>query len=154
MDNLTEAQLKEAVPSFLQTILITHFTSDIPTDHRPTLEALTTAIHCLIPAVGTWRQCHLYFGRSPFVRTSPDLELSVTFQHCVGMALDDSIYIDCFQLCNEPIEARVAAILEELCHIHLNIKSEDLVPHVVAFLYPNVLHPPNGPKYCRNPNVA
>ena len=109
MSNLTEEELKAAVPTFLQTMLVTHFTCDVPRDHALTLEALASAIQCLVPAVGTWRQCHLYFGRSPFVRPGPDVDITVTFHDCAGMAIDDSIYIDCFQIQPHPIQARVAA---------------------------------------------
>lgn len=152
MSNLTEEELKAAVPVLLRTMLITHFTCEVPRTHALTLEALTKAIDCLIPAVCTWRQCHLYFGRSPFVRRDTDVDISVTFHDCAGMAIDDSIYIDCFQIQQHPIHLRVAVILEELCHYHLNIKSDALVRNVVAFLYAGVIHDPAGPRYCLNPN--
>jgi hypothetical protein len=138
---ITKDQITNAIPETLRPFLIITVTSEIPDKYVNTIKAFFLALHHFYPAVQNWRQVFIHFGESPFVSESSVARVHLTLADApppVALCWYDTIYFDVKRLDAYAFDYRVAAFMEELCHVFLNVKSEPLAKTIVSHLYSGV----------------
>src|SRR5437016_2395215 len=137
---LTESHIVKGIPETLRPFLIILVVSPIPEKYALTIKAFWAALPPLAKAVQTWKQAFIYFGESPFIDESSrgDRVHFTLSEQPVATCWHDTVWIDVKRLNSHLFDFRVAAVLEELCHVFLNIKDETLVKRVVCHLYNRV----------------
>jgi len=149
---ITKDQITNAIPEALRPFLIITVTSEIHDDSGITIEAFLVALQHFHCAVQNWRQVFVHFGESPFTSESNVGRAELTLSDLpVALCWQDGIYFDVKRLNGHLFDQRVAAFLEELCHVFLNIKNEPLVKRVVAHLYPRLSYENGNYHIERNP---
>ncbi len=138
---ITKDQITKAIPETLRPFLIITVTSEMSAKYANTIKAFIVALQHFWPAVQNWRQIFIHFGESPFISESSMARVQLTLADApppVALCWYDTIYFDVKRLDAYAFDYRIAAFMEELCHVLLNVKSEPLVKTIVSHLYNRV----------------
>lgn len=115
------------------------YSGSLGSDLQPIADAFREAIACVLPAIRTPQPWVVVFGSSPF--RIPLANGVFTYEaraDVINVAFERMMLIDCRKVLTYQHPHRVATILEELVHVCLNTKDENLVTHIVGWLYPGI----------------
>jgi hypothetical protein len=113
----------------------------------PIVEAFWLSTKLIAPTIQITKLANVMFAANPFVvQLATGKLIYETEEGVINAYLNNIIFIDCNKLSALDYPFQVVCILEELVHVLMNVKDEDLVTKVVGWLYDGV-HIQNG-KYC------
>lgn len=140
--------LEAGLPEILRSIVRVGSIPLCPDEFAAVSEALWLAASTIVGVISVPRPASITVARAPFtvmlgngvLRFDP---APTTAHACVN----DLIFIDVARLLQDKPAIRVACILEELVHVLLNVRDEELVKVIVGWLY-------NGVEYVEGAYVA